>query len=262
MPNPARGEVSLRVGEASLTLVLDIEQLCEVEAALGLDIVQVLGRLRYFTTARVVLWAALRRYHPALSGMAVGGPDMGEIGRMVRSVGLGGVLNIAGRVMAASFPEVSAASVKAARTASREGGETGWDWGKLYARWCGLGFPPEQFWRQTPRLLMLAQNGRDQAEQERRKQRRAEIWLLSYLPKAKRPPNFKRFVEGQAAEARKQTAAEISSGIRAWAASYKAGKAKAEKTKAEADASAARARASAARRAKTRARLRAAKPPS
>lgn len=30
------------------------------------------------------------------------------------------------------------------------------DWLELYGRWCGAGFEPETYWRQTPRLLVAA----------------------------------------------------------------------------------------------------------
>lgn len=86
MANPERGEVALTIGDRTYTLVLDMDGICQAEAALSspgqiVSITEIfygaaIGSQRH---ARVLVWASLRRHHPDLS-LERAGELMGEFG--------------------------------------------------------------------------------------------------------------------------------------------------------------------------------------
>lgn len=67
MANPLRGEAALEVDGQQLTLVIDINALCEAEEALGLDVDLMLAKYAAGTSVRMVralVWAGLQARHP------------------------------------------------------------------------------------------------------------------------------------------------------------------------------------------------------
>lgn len=67
MANPLRGEASLIAGDATYTLSLHINALCEAEDALGMDIDEILSRYAGGASMRVtraLIWAGLQDKHP------------------------------------------------------------------------------------------------------------------------------------------------------------------------------------------------------
>lgn len=84
MANQVKGEVDFMVGEKTFTLKLGNNARAEAEAVVGKPWVQIAtelfdaGEARQ-GTARAVLWAGLRRFHPELSLLDVG-DMMDEVG--------------------------------------------------------------------------------------------------------------------------------------------------------------------------------------
>lgn len=64
MANPHMGEVSLKAGDATYTLVLTINSICDVEEETGRNL---LGDLSRLATLRLMLYAALKEKHPAIT---------------------------------------------------------------------------------------------------------------------------------------------------------------------------------------------------
>lgn len=74
MANPERGELALKVGDQTYTLVLDLNAICEIEEAMSTNgqlvtIAQVFIAAAHLSTrhVRVLLWGALQRHHKGTS---------------------------------------------------------------------------------------------------------------------------------------------------------------------------------------------------
>lgn len=94
MPNPLRGETPLP--GTDYVLRYDVNALCEVEEALGLNLVQLLTKLDAdtppsFTEARALFWAGLRDHHPEID-LKAAGTLLGEVGIRVGVVALGAAM--------------------------------------------------------------------------------------------------------------------------------------------------------------------------
>lgn len=76
MANPHKGEVSLKVGDETYTLVLTINSICDVEEETGRNLI---GDLTRLATLRLMLYAALKEKHPAIT-VADAGNIIGAVG--------------------------------------------------------------------------------------------------------------------------------------------------------------------------------------
>lgn len=77
MANAVKGEVDFVVGDKTFTMKLGHNARAEAETVLGKPWIEIArelmdGEVLSYGTARGVLWAALRRFHPALSVLDVG----------------------------------------------------------------------------------------------------------------------------------------------------------------------------------------------
>lgn len=110
MTNPLRGEVPLKVGDQTYTLVLSWNGLCHLEEATGKSALEVIAemavmqadpkRMRY-TVLRTLLWSALIEHHPTLS--------VEDAGRIAGAVGVGKVSGALAKAMGAAFTKAAAA---------------------------------------------------------------------------------------------------------------------------------------------------------
>lgn len=107
MADAKAGEVSLLVGEASYTLVLDDEELCEAETAFDTPIYDLISRMRYLGTLRILLWAALRRHHPEAAGYQDGKPDLRQVGRIHKAIGFSRLTTVVGDVLSARLSDAA-----------------------------------------------------------------------------------------------------------------------------------------------------------
>ena len=86
MANPERGEVALTIGDRTYTLVLDMDGICQAEAAMSspgqiVSITEIfygaaIGSQRH---ARALVWASLQRHQPDIS-LQRAGELMAEFG--------------------------------------------------------------------------------------------------------------------------------------------------------------------------------------
>lgn len=109
MPNPAKGEVALRVGETDYTLRLSINAICEAEALLDKTVNEIIASLDRVSTMRALLWAGLREHHKDVS--------LFDAGDIIGAAGADVVGAKIGEAIKAAFPqaEEGARPPKAAR---------------------------------------------------------------------------------------------------------------------------------------------------
>lgn len=104
MANPLVGEVVLPLGEATYTLQYDVNALCEAEEALDASVEEILERITAkrprMVVLRGLLWAGLRRHHPALTVEEVGQRFFGPGG-----LGTHGVMPYVGEALRLAFPK-------------------------------------------------------------------------------------------------------------------------------------------------------------
>lgn len=99
MSNPHRGEVELKAGDQTYTLVLDINAICELEELLGKSVAEIgrdMGRIVYM---RAVLWAGLKARHPV---------TLEEAGKILQQAGVPTAAVKMREAMALAFPPNSA----------------------------------------------------------------------------------------------------------------------------------------------------------
>ena len=63
MANPNRGEVELKAGEETYTLVFDINAVCELEQMLDKGVNEIVVQMGRVSVLRAMLWAGLRHNH-------------------------------------------------------------------------------------------------------------------------------------------------------------------------------------------------------
>lgn len=109
MANAVKGEVEFVVGEKTFTLKLGNNARAEAETVVGKPWVQIAMELFDASearqgTARAVLWAGLRRFHPDLSLLDVG-DMMDEVGDTYAGQKIGEALVAAAPKDAATRPQ-------------------------------------------------------------------------------------------------------------------------------------------------------------
>lgn len=108
MANPHRGEVAL----GALTLRFSINAICEAEAASGLNLLSLLGKLDggdapTMNEARVMLWAGLRDKQPDI--------DLEAAGDFLQSQGVAPSMKAVGEALRVAFVKTDDAEEEPAR---------------------------------------------------------------------------------------------------------------------------------------------------
>lgn len=101
MANAERGEIDLVFGAERLTLRMSINAIAEIETYLDLGINDIAAMLRDpkdFRVGRwrVLLWGALREFHPC---------SIEQAGEIMGRAGVDAVVSAIGSAMQAAFPE-------------------------------------------------------------------------------------------------------------------------------------------------------------
>lgn len=102
MPNPLRGQASFRAGEATFTLVFDINVFCELEAETGLGVTQLVEQVQEqpsFRLLRSIFCAGLQTHHPRTS--------IKEAGEIMSDAGLDVMKDALARALKAAMPAKS-----------------------------------------------------------------------------------------------------------------------------------------------------------
>lgn len=101
MGNVVKGEVTFLDGDVTYTLLFDINTLCTLEAALGLNSIAELelGEGMSTRTLRTVFWAGLIEHHPDLTEIAAG--------KILTRISSGEALSKVMQAVAAAFPEAA-----------------------------------------------------------------------------------------------------------------------------------------------------------
>jgi hypothetical protein len=119
MANRERGEVELAFGGERYTLRMSLNAVAEVETYLDMgvnDIAALVGNPKNFRigTWRVLLWGALREFHPC---------SIEEAGEIMQRAGVDAIMDKVVEAMQLSHPEKQAGA-KNPRKASRKVGST------------------------------------------------------------------------------------------------------------------------------------------
>ena len=101
MANAERGEVELAFGDERYTLRMSINAVAEIETYLDRGINDLIGMVRNpadfrISVWRVLLWGALREFHPC---------SIEDAGEIMGRAGVNGVVAKLGEAMAAAFPD-------------------------------------------------------------------------------------------------------------------------------------------------------------
>jgi len=104
MANAMRGEVPLKVGDQTYTLLLSINALCELESETGVPVPQLAESLNKpenvrLTTVRAIVWAALQERHPKVT--------LKDAGAIIHEAGLPAVMDAIGQAFQSAFPEAT-----------------------------------------------------------------------------------------------------------------------------------------------------------
>ena len=94
MANPHRGEVELKAGDQTYTLVYTVNALCEAEEATGTNI---LGDFTKLSTLRLILWAGLQTKHSGMSRK--------DAGNIIGAAGVDVVQKAVTDALALAFPK-------------------------------------------------------------------------------------------------------------------------------------------------------------
>jgi hypothetical protein len=102
MANPQRGQVSLVAGDTTYMLSFSVNALCELEEAMDMPVAKIADSLNdagnvRMSTIRVVVWAALRDHHDAVT--------VKDAGRIVTEAGIPVAMEAVGKAFALAFPE-------------------------------------------------------------------------------------------------------------------------------------------------------------
>ena len=79
MANPIRGEVQLKAGESTYTLLLNTNAVCALEGKLDMGIADIMAKMGRMSVLRALLWASLLERHTIAKPEDVG-PIMDEAG--------------------------------------------------------------------------------------------------------------------------------------------------------------------------------------
>lgn len=106
MANAERGEVVLAVGDERYTLRMSINAVAEIEDLTDKGINELVAMVRdpanfRISTWRVLLWGALREFHPC---------SIEEAGEIMGRAGVDLIVAKLGEAMAAAFPESKGAA--------------------------------------------------------------------------------------------------------------------------------------------------------
>lgn len=101
MANRERGEVELKAGDKSYTLRLSFNAIAEIETLLDKGINEIAAMLRNpddfrIGTWRVMLWGALREFHPG---------SLDDAGEIMGRAGVKATVEALGETMTLGFPE-------------------------------------------------------------------------------------------------------------------------------------------------------------
>lgn len=101
MANPHRGQVALKAGDATYTLCLSANAICELEDHTGRSISEIATSLNGnnvgMKTVRALVWAALQDHHPDV--------DLKEAGRIITDAGMAETMEAVGNAFSLAFPE-------------------------------------------------------------------------------------------------------------------------------------------------------------
>ena len=98
--NPVRGETALVVGEVTYRLKLTAGAICEAEAEGKRAFLEMMAQAHWFSHARLMLWAAMREFHP--------GVDKKMAAEIIDKVGINKVVETVLEAFAAAFPKEAA----------------------------------------------------------------------------------------------------------------------------------------------------------
>ena len=101
MSNPLRGEATLKAGDVERTIVFDVNAFCELEAATGLgvnELVETMQGSPSFTLLRQIFTAGLQAKHP--------GTTARDAGQIMSDAGLDQMTEALNKAMSAALPEV------------------------------------------------------------------------------------------------------------------------------------------------------------
>jgi hypothetical protein len=119
MANRERGEVSLKAGDKTYTLVLDIDAMCALEDLFStpeqeVSFPEVLAKVQRDSTRhlRAFLWALLQRHHPEIG--------IGQISELVEQAGgLEGLRDSFGAISESAKPDPKHMKASGARASKR-----------------------------------------------------------------------------------------------------------------------------------------------
>lgn len=103
MPNPHRGEVSLKAGEKTYTLAFTINSVCELENHLDKSLSDIVAGMGRVSVVRAVLWAGLRHHH---------GVSIEEAGDIMHEAGAAATSEAINEAMMLAFPQPAGAAGK------------------------------------------------------------------------------------------------------------------------------------------------------
>lgn len=96
MANPHRGEVAFKAGDKAYTLTYTINAVCELEAALGKGVSEIVSDMSRVSTVRAVLWAGLRHHHKV---------TLEEAGDIMHAAGAAATAQAINSAMGLAFPQ-------------------------------------------------------------------------------------------------------------------------------------------------------------
>lgn len=105
MANPHRGSVALAADDYEYSLSFSVNALCELEAAIDQPVAKIVAQMQKpeevrLSTVRLLLWAALRDYHPEI--------DLLHAGRIASAAGIPACMACIGKAFQVAFPSQEA----------------------------------------------------------------------------------------------------------------------------------------------------------
>ena len=122
MGNPHKGEVEFTVGEKTYTLYFSINALCELEEALGGNVVELATLMAdasklSIKNVRTIFWAGLRDHHEAMS--------LTDAGRLMSDMGIAEAMELVAKAFTLSFPDTGGEAKRPLRSNSSARVSTG-----------------------------------------------------------------------------------------------------------------------------------------
>ena len=102
MSNPHKGEIEFTVGGKTYTLYFSINAMCELEDALGGNVVELATLMAdsskvSIKNVRTVFWAGLRDHHEAMS--------ITDAGRLMSEMGVAQAMELVAKAFTLAFPD-------------------------------------------------------------------------------------------------------------------------------------------------------------